>query len=44
MSINYVMDHQGEVLGVIIPIEEWDNLKIKYERLQEFEDEVNNEN
>lgn len=36
MKIRYVTDREGLVLGVIIPIEEWNNLNMRYEGLQEF--------
>lgn len=29
MSLQYISDHQGEVTGVFIPIQEWDKIKAK---------------
>lgn len=29
MSLQYISDHQGEVTGVFIPIQEWDKIKTK---------------
>lgn len=35
MSLQYITDEKGRTTGVYIPIEEWDNLKSKYEGLEE---------
>lgn len=29
MSLQYISDHQGEVTGVFIPIQEWDKIRTK---------------
>lgn len=35
MSLQYITDDKGQTTGVFIPIEEWNNLKSKYEGIEE---------
>lgn len=35
MSLQYITDDQGQTTGVFIPIREWNNLKSKYEGIEE---------
>ncbi|MDW3211657.1 MAG: hypothetical protein R8N23_17445 [Reichenbachiella sp.] len=35
MSLQYITDDKGQTTGVYIPIQEWDNLKAKYEGIEE---------
>lgn len=35
MSLQYITDDKGQTTGVFIPIQEWDNLKSKYEGIEE---------
>ena len=35
MSLQYITDDQGQTTGVFIPIQEWNNLKSKYEGIEE---------
>lgn len=35
MSLQYIRDDKGITTGVFIPIHEWDELKIKYEGIEE---------
>ena len=35
MSLQYITDDKGKTTGVFIPIQEWDNLKSKYEGIEE---------
>lgn len=35
MSLQYITDDKGQTTGVFIPIQEWDNLKTKYEGIEE---------
>lgn len=37
MNLQYIHDNKGNATAVIIPIEEWQSLKEKYEGLQEEE-------
>jgi hypothetical protein len=37
MDLQYIHDNKGNTTGVIIPIEEWQMLKEKYDGLQEEE-------
>lgn len=40
MTLQFIQDIKGNTTGVYIPIEEWENLKAKYEGLQL--EEINN--
>lgn len=35
MSLQYITDEKGQTTGVFIPIQEWNNLKSKYEGIEE---------
>ena len=35
MSLQYITDDKGQTTGVFIPIQEWNNLKSKYEGIEE---------
>ncbi|WP_339905799.1 hypothetical protein [uncultured Cyclobacterium sp.] len=35
MGLQYISDDQGQTTGVFIPIQEWNNLKSKYEGIEE---------
>ncbi len=35
MGLQYIIDDKGQTAGVFIPIQEWDNLKSKYEGIEE---------
>lgn len=35
MGLQYIYDSTGKSTGVFIPIQEWNNLKTKYEGLEE---------
>ncbi|MBC6401006.1 MAG: hypothetical protein GDA51_02795 [Ekhidna sp.] len=35
MNLQYIIDDKGQITGVFIPIQEWDNLKSKYEGIEE---------
>ena len=35
MSLQYIVDDKGQTTGVFIPIKEWNNLKSKYEDIEE---------
>lgn len=34
MSLQFIYDHNGNTTGVFIPIEDWQQLKLKYTELQ----------
>ena len=42
MTLQYIHDNKGNTTGVFIPIEEWQNLKSKYNDLQteDFQDNI----
>ncbi len=40
MSLQYITDDKGQTTGVFIPIHEWNNLKSKYEGIEEEADVV----
>jgi len=40
MSLQYITDDKGQTTGVFIPIQEWNNLKSKYEGIEEDADVV----
>lgn len=35
MSIQYIADSQGKTTGVFIPIEDWQQIKLKHEGIEE---------
>lgn len=35
MSLQYITDDKGQTTGVFIPIKEWNNLKSKYDGIEE---------
>ncbi|MFU8862177.1 MAG: addiction module component CHP02574 family protein [Cyclonatronaceae bacterium] len=35
MSLQYITNDKGQTTGVFIPIQEWNNLKSKYEGIEE---------
>ncbi|MEX2565004.1 MAG: hypothetical protein WD431_03605, partial [Cyclobacteriaceae bacterium] len=35
MSLQYITDDKGQTTGVFIPIQEWNNLKSKFEGIEE---------
>ncbi len=37
MNLQYISDSKGKTTGVYIPIEEWNNLKEKYEGFNDYE-------
>lgn len=39
MNLQYISDNQGLHTGVIIPIADWEALKLKYKELEEEENE-----
>jgi len=39
MNLQYISDNQGFHTGVIIPIADWEALKLKYKELEEEENE-----
>ena len=41
MSLQFIQDNKGNTTGVYIPIEEWQNLKAKYNGLEQKEIENN---
>ena len=41
MSLQFILDNKGNTTGVYIPIEEWQNLKAKYNGLEQKEIENN---
>jgi hypothetical protein len=41
MSLQFIQDNKGNTIGVYIPIEEWQNLKAKYNGLEQKEIENN---
>ena len=41
MSLQFIQDNKGNTTGVFIPIEEWQNLKAKYNGLEQKEIENN---
>ena len=40
MSLQYISDSTGETTGVFIPINEWNELKDKYQGIEEMEADV----
>jgi hypothetical protein len=34
MSLQYITDEKGKTTGVFIPIQEWENIKSKFEELE----------
>ena len=40
MSLQYITDDQGKTTCVFIPIQEWNNLKLKYKDLEKEDLEV----
>lgn len=43
MTLQFIHDNKGNTTGVYIPIDEWQNLKEKYNILQKEEEEKNSE-
>ena len=37
MNLQYISDSKGQTTGVFIPINEWNNLKIKYKGIEQEE-------
>lgn len=37
MNLQYISDNRGKTTGVFIPIQEWEDLKSKFEGLEEVE-------
>lgn len=37
MNLQYISDNKGKTTGVFIPIQEWEDLKTKFEGLEEME-------
>ncbi|MFT7233795.1 MAG: hypothetical protein ACI8TA_003022 [Cyclobacteriaceae bacterium] len=35
MSLQYITDNKGQTTGVYIPIQDWDNLKSKYQDIEQ---------
>ncbi|MDR9442579.1 MAG: hypothetical protein RI842_07645 [Schleiferiaceae bacterium] len=40
MSLQYIIDDKGKTTGVFIPIQEWNNLKAKYEGIEDEADNI----
>jgi hypothetical protein len=40
MSLQYIIDDKGKTTGVFIPIQEWNNLKAKYEGIEDDANDV----
>ncbi len=37
MNLQYISDNKGKTTGVFIPIQEWEDLKARFEGLEEME-------
>ncbi|MDR9375323.1 MAG: hypothetical protein RI565_10710 [Schleiferiaceae bacterium] len=40
MILQYIIDDKGKTTGVFIPIQEWNNLKAKYEGIEDEADNI----
>jgi len=40
MNLQYISDNEGKTTGVFIPIQEWENLKSRYQGLEDIETEI----
>ena len=40
MNLQYISDNKGNTTGVFIPIQDWEELKSKYDQLEKEENEM----